>query len=65
MFKFDMSIAQNFAFFTDNEKVVLVDTFDHQHFDVRYGTAEETKPLGTIIAYTSEELNAKLAQLVG
>ena len=66
MFNFTMSTRENFAAFTDKEsgKVVFVDSFDNREFEVRYGTMEESVPLGSIHADNDEALNRKLQELV-
>lgn len=65
MFKFDMSIENNFASFksSTSNKYVFVDSFDNKEFSVRMGTLSESKEIGTITASTSEELNRKLRKL--
>ena len=50
MFKFDMSLSQNFAIFYDGDDVVLVDSFDNNHFDVRMGTMTNSEMIGSITA---------------
>ena len=49
MFKFDMSLSQNFAIFYDGDDVVLVDSFDNNHFDVRMGTASSDSELNVAL----------------
>lgn len=64
MFKFDMSLSQNFAIFYDGDDVVLVDSFDNNHFDVRMGTITNSKMIGSVTANTDSELNVALAELI-
>lgn len=66
MFTFDMSIDQDFASFRDSEtgKMVFVDTFDNRQFNVRFGTAEASIDLGTIIADSDVSLNTQLSTLI-
>lgn len=64
MFNFDMSLFQNVAIFYDGDDVVFVDSFDNKEFNVRLGTLEQSKFIGSVIAASSEELNQKLAKLV-
>ncbi|MGB0468732.1 MAG: hypothetical protein ACPGF7_14540 [Pontibacterium sp.] len=64
MFSFDMSVQHNHAMFRDGKQCVIVDSFDNQIFDVRYGTLRGSVPLTTICATTDEELNEKLSQAV-
>ena len=66
MFNFSMSTRENFATFTDQEtgKVVFVDSFDNREFEVRYGTLEESVPLGSVRADNDEMLNRQLAELI-
>lgn len=64
MFRFDMSVSQNCAVFYDADNVVLVDSFDNLHFDVRMGTIFDSKPIGQIKAYSDDELNDGLYSLV-
>ena len=66
MFNFSMSTRENFASFLDKDtgKLVFVDSFDNYEFDVRYGTLEESIPLGSIQADSDEVLNHKLQELV-
>ena len=64
MFKFDMSLSQNFAIFYDGDDVVLVDSFDNNHFDVRMGTVTNSKMIGSITASSDSELNVALEGLI-
>lgn len=64
MFKFDMTISQNFAIFYVGDNVVLVDSFDNKHFDVRMGTITDSKIIGNIIASSDSELNTALEKLM-
>lgn len=64
MFKFDMSLSQNFAIFHDGDYVVLVDSFDNEHFDVRMGTITNSEVIGSVTATTDSELNSALTELV-
>lgn len=63
MFKFDMTLSQNFAIFYDGDNVVLVDSFDNKHFDVRMGTITDSKIIGSITASSDSELNTALEKL--
>ncbi|WP_301668018.1 MULTISPECIES: hypothetical protein [Neisseria] len=64
MFKFDMTLAQNFAIFYDDDNVVLVDSFDNKHFDVRMGTITNSKIIGSVTAQSDTELNVALEKLI-
>lgn len=64
MFKFDMSLSQNFAIFYDGDDVVLVDSFDNNHFDVRMGTVTNSEMIGSITASSDSELNIALEGLI-
>lgn len=64
MFKFDMSLSQNFAIFYDGDDVVLVDSFDNNHFDVRMGTVTNSEMIGSITARSDSELNVALEGLI-
>lgn len=64
MFKFDMSLSQNFAIFYDDDDVVLVDSFDNNHFDVRMGTVTNSEMIGSITASSDSELNVALEGLI-
>ena len=64
MFKFDMSLSQNFAIFYDGDDVVLVDSFDNNHFDVRMGTVTNSEMIGCITASSDSELNVALEGLI-
>ena len=64
MFKFDMSLSQNFAIFYDGHDVVLVDSFDNNHFDVRMGTMTNSEMIGSITASSDSELNIALEGLI-
>lgn len=66
MFTFDMTLNQDFASFRDSEtgRMVFVDTFDNKNFNVRFGTASESKDLGTIIADSDASLNDQLRSLI-
>lgn len=60
MFNLNMNIKDNFALFRDNEKVVLIESFDNENFEVRLGTLEKLEKIADIHAATTEELNKKL-----
>ena len=66
MFDFRMSRDENFATFRDREtgRVVFVDSFDNIEFNVRLGTMEESRDLGSFVAESDEVLNKKLHELV-
>lgn len=64
MFKFDMSLSQNFAIFYDDDDVVLVDSFDNKHFDVRMGTITNSEIIGSISAESDTQLNNALEELI-
>lgn len=64
MFKFDMSVSQNFAIFYDGDDVVLVDSFDNKHFDVRMGTITNSEIIGSVSAKSDTELNDALEKLI-
>ena len=64
MFKFDMSLSQNFAIFYDGDDAVLVDSFDNNHFDVRMGTVTNSEMIGSITASSDSELNVALEGLI-
>lgn len=61
-----MTIKDNFASFMHPliGKRVYVDSFDNIHFNVRIGTVEESVPLGTVVAYSDEQLNEELEKLL-
>ena len=63
--KFDMNINDNFASFIDKDTgiSVFVDSFDNKEFEVRIGTINESKPVGKIIASSTQELNKKLLEM--
>lgn len=63
MFKFNMSIEDNFALFKNDKKIIIVDSFDNKTFDVRFGTITKSKKVGEIVAKNSEELNNQLQRL--
>lgn len=60
-----MQVKQNYAsfFFKESDKCVIVDSFDNQEFDVRVGTIAQSKHIGTVSAYSDEELNEKLERV--
>ncbi|WP_413400681.1 hypothetical protein ACLKMI_09020 [Pseudoalteromonas sp. KJ71-7] len=62
---FNMLITNNFASFYDEDKEVhiFIDSFDNQRFEMRIGDLEHSKPLGSVIAFTDDELNIKLLAL--
>lgn len=66
MFDFKMSRNENFASFRDTNtgRYVFVDSFDNVEFNVRLGTIEESRILGTVVAHSDEALNKKLFELV-
>ncbi|MEN3753716.1 hypothetical protein ABC733_17010 [Mangrovibacter sp. SLW1] len=66
MFKFNMTLQQNFASFFNEDKsqCVLVDSYDNQEFDVRMGTIEHSEHIGTVHAASDEELNKKLERMM-
>ena len=64
MFKFDMSVSQNFAIFYDGDDVVLVDSFDNKHFDVSMGTITNSEIIGSVSAKSDTELNDALEKLI-
>ena len=64
MFKFDISVSQNFAIFYDGDDVVLVDSFDNKHFDVRMGTITNSEIIGSVSAKSDTELNDALEKLI-
>ncbi len=51
------------SFFKESDKCVIVDSFDNQEFDVRVGTIAQSKHIGTVSAYSDEELNEKLERV--
>lgn len=59
-----MSISQNFAIFYDDDDVVLVDSFDNKHFDVRMGTITNSEIIGSISAESDTQLNDALEELI-
>jgi hypothetical protein len=64
MFNFTMKLSENFASFSDNNgNHVYVDSFDNNEFEVRLGTANVSKSIGTITADSDQELNDKLSEL--
>ncbi len=66
MIHFDMALSDNFARFTDDQSglMVFVDSFDNHQFEVRVGSLDQSRPLGTITAETDQELNEALAALI-
>ena len=66
MFAFDMSVADNFASFTNAEtsEFVFVDSFDNEEFSISYGTIEATKVVAVVRASSDEELNTAIRQAV-
>lgn len=61
---FDMSINQNFATFPHDKGMIIVESFDNQTFEVRYGTAEQSQKIAKFSATNSQELNTKLEDAV-
>lgn len=53
MFNLNMNIKDNFALFRDNEKVVLIESFDNENFEVRLGTLETLEKIADIHATTT------------
>lgn len=64
MFDFNMKITHNFALFQDEDKIVVVDSFDYKNFEVRYGTIENNQLISTITPSNSEDLNLQLDTLI-
>lgn len=66
MKKFNMQLKQNYAsfFLEEGGKCMIVDSFDNQEFDVRFGTISESQHIATVHASTDEELNQKLERVV-
>jgi len=66
MFRFNMSIDDNFASFKDEKtnSFVFIDSFDNQEFNVRLGTVDYSKEIGIIYSDSTEDLNNKLHSLV-
>lgn len=66
MFAFKMTRNENFAAFREEEtgRFVFVDSFDNIEFNVRIGTIEESRDLGSVVAESDEILNKKLLELV-
>ncbi len=66
MIHFDMAISDNFARFSDDQSglMVFVDSFDNQQFEVRVGSLDQSRLLGTITASTDQELNSALTSLL-
>lgn len=64
MFYFNMKISHNFALFQDNDRIVVVDSFDYKNFEVRYGTIEKTELISTITPTSSQDLNYQLDCLI-
>lgn len=65
MISFDMDIKDNFAQFHDDRcaRFVFVDSMDGFSFNVRVGSLQHSKPLGVVVASTTDELNDALAAL--
>lgn len=59
-----MSVSQNFVIFYDGDDVVLVDSFDNKHFDVRMGTITNSEIIGSVSAKSDTELNDALEKLI-
>lgn len=70
MFKFDMSVDQNFAIFVDAERGwrAVAESFDNEEFSVRLlplaGDFDGGLDLGAARASNDEELNEKLGSMV-
>lgn len=64
MFDFNMKITHNFALFQNEDKIVVVDSFDYKNFEVRYGTIENNQLISTITPSNSEDLNLQLDTLI-
>lgn len=60
MFNLKMDIKENFSLFRDNGKVILIESFDNEYFEVRFGNLEQLEKIADIYATTTEELNRKL-----
>ncbi|MGO3343825.1 MAG: hypothetical protein ACTIM4_00710 [Marinomonas sp.] len=63
--KFNMSINENFAKFTDeeNDVTVFIDSFDNENFDIRIGSLTDSVSVALITATSDEELNLKLMEV--
>jgi hypothetical protein len=61
-----MSVEDNFSSYIDEKTglSVFVDTFDNHEFEVRIGTKDESKSMGTITAENDAELNKNISELV-
>jgi hypothetical protein len=62
MLDFDMDISHNFASFKLDNKMMFIESFDNVNFEVRIGTAENSKFLENITAKSTVELNQKLKE---
>ena len=62
---FDMKLSENFASFNDKETglIIFIDSFDNREFNIRVGSLEQSSPLGSIVAFSNQELNQKLSKI--
>jgi len=62
----NMSVEDDFSSYIDEKTglSVFVDTFDNREFEVRIGTKDESKSMGTITAENDAELNKNISELV-
>lgn len=63
MFNLKMDIKNNYALFQDNDKFVMIESFDNKMFEVRLGNFQLFEKVAEINATTTEELNEKLEVL--
>ncbi|WP_282130932.1 hypothetical protein [Pseudoalteromonas aliena] len=63
--KFDMAITDNFASFYDEQEGshIFIDSFDNEKFEMRIGSLDNSKSVGSVIVFNDDELNIKLLAL--
>lgn len=67
MFNFDMKTSHSYGLFhdqQDDDEIIIVDSWDHRHFEVRHGTTDEKYSSHLITAKSDEELNKQLHDLL-
>lgn len=66
MFDFDMKIDYTYGLFHDlqnNDEIVIVDSWDNKHFEVRHGTTDKKYSSHLITAKSDDDLNHQLRKL--
>ncbi|MEI8620724.1 MAG: hypothetical protein ACI6PR_14365 [Pseudoalteromonas sp.] len=63
--KFDMSVSDNYASYFDgqNGSHIFIDSFDNTKFEMRIGSLDNSKSVGSVIASNDGELNIRLLGL--